>query len=194
MSFLSDLFGTTQITNSAKSGLNQALGNAGALTGAGQGTFAGIAPTLNREATGSAPGYGPQDLAQMINRAGTATAAKSGADAEDARLRAMRTGNTAAINASADVMNRNATTAAGGTLQDILAQNAALKQKQKQSAIGELGRMGTTQLGTGAEWGREVPADVQASLTSQQAPFEDLMKVIDEGQKIAMSGAKAFGG
>jgi hypothetical protein len=185
MSWLSDIFGTTGIQNAAGVNTNMAQSNAGALTGAGQNTFAGITPTLNRWATGAAPGYGPANLSQMITGSTLATGAKTGAQAQDERLRALRTGNAAGINATSDMLNAGGARAAGSTLQDILSQNAMLKNKQQEMALGQLGKMGETQLQTGEGWGRQGAQDINAQLAGKQDTFNDLMGVLNYGAKVA---------
>jgi hypothetical protein len=184
MSWLTDLFGTTASQQNANAASGQALGTSGMMTGQGMSLFGGINPTLQRFATGGAPGFGPTGLSQMLTGANLATAAKSGATAQQDKLNALRSGNPASINATADAANRGGSMAAGSTVQDILSKNAMLKQQQQQDALRQLGSEGSTMLGTGAEWGRQEAPDIKNQFDINQAPFEDLMKLVGAGTSV----------
>jgi hypothetical protein len=188
MSWLTDLFGTTDANRNAKAASSQALGNSGMLTSQGMSTFAGINPTLQREATGAAPGFGPTDLSQMLTGANLSTAARSGAVAQEAKNRALQTGNPAAINATADAANRTGSIAAGTTVQDILSKNAMLKQQQQQEAQKILAGEGSTMLGTGEGWGRQEAGDIKTQADVANMPFENIMKWMQTGEKAASMG------
>jgi hypothetical protein len=187
MSWLTDLFGTTSANQNANAATGQALGNSGMMTGQGMSIFGGINPTLNRMATGSAPGFGPMDLSQMLTGANLSTAARSGATAQEDKLAALKSGNLASINATADAANRGGSIAAGSTVQDILSKNAMLKQQQQQEALKTLSGEGSTLLGTGERWGAQEAPDVKAQLETAQAPFQDIMGVVGAGGNIFKS-------
>jgi hypothetical protein len=105
--------------------------------------------------------------------------------AQQDKLNALRSGNLASINATADAANRGGSMAAGNTVQDILSKNAMLKQQQQQEALRTLSGQGTGLLSTGAEWGRQEAPDVQAQLAVSQAPINDLFKTIQLGMQAA---------
>jgi hypothetical protein len=152
--WLSSVLGTTSpaITNAAFANMNQTRALAGQYGQAAGDISARMMPTLNRWATGGAPGYGPMNLSQMQTRAQLSGGATAGRAAEDARLRAMRSGNFAGVNALTGAGTEGAARGVGSTVQDILAQNAELQSKQQQSAMGELGNL----------YGEDVNAEMRA--------------------------------
>lgn len=109
------------------------------------------APTMFRWAGGQTPGFGAIGLADMQNAAMSSAAAARGAGEETARLRAMRTGNAAALPAEQTAAAAGAARAGGSALQNILAKNAMLKEHQQEvglrGTMGLYGAAGKQQLG-----------------------------------------------
>lgn len=153
----------------------------GAQLGAtGAGILSGILPTLQRSATGNAPGFGAAGLSNMMTQAALATGAETGKSAEDARLRAMRTGNVAGAGAVEAAGAEGATRAYGGGLQDILAQNEKLKEMQRSQALGELGDIYKTDVGEGVRAQSLVPSDINAATQAEKVGW--LQNAIALGQ------------
>jgi len=169
MSWLTSILGNPAAVQSAQGNLNAVMGAEG-LTPAGQGILSGILPTLQRQATGGAPGFGPTGLATMQNQALSGVAAKTGASAEEARLRALRSNNPASLNATGVAIAGEGARAAGGTLQDILAQNEMLKAKQQEAALRQTGEIGTSDINAGLKAMSEAPGALEAMLKAQSAP------------------------
>lgn len=83
------------------------------------------------------PGYGP-DLANMQAIAGEEASSAANNAKQTAALAAARGGNAAGINAAQDAAAQQASLAGGQNQQDILAQNAQLKQQQMEEGAGLL--------------------------------------------------------
>lgn len=128
-----------QQTSAAAAG--GAGGTAGGYGSEAESAFGGAITPLLQRARGEAPGVGAMGLADMLNAATTSGAAARGSADEQARLRAARTGNAAALNSTTSAIGAGTARAAGSTIEDALAQNAMLKEQQTTGALGKLGNL-----------------------------------------------------
>lgn len=141
---------TTDVANQA--GAN-AAGLYGPLTGFGKTMM--TAP----------PGYGP-DLANMQGIAGEEASSAANNARQSAALAAARSGNAAGINAAQDAAAQQAALAGGENQQNILAENAQLKQQQMQEGAGLLqGIYGTNVNAQLSALGQQ-PADINAGVNA----------------------------
>ncbi len=142
-----------------------ASGQAGNYGGAGQAVQANLVPRLEKEAV-TPEGFGPFGVAEMKTAAEQTGAAASGAAKEEARLRAMRTGNAAGVGATTAAAAGEGARATGSMLQGILAKNAELKANQQDAANKELaGIMGQDYQAQGEEAGL-VPRNIEQGLAA----------------------------
>lgn len=163
----------------------QTAGQYGAQAGA-QGAF--LTPKLEQW-TVNPPGYSPTDQATMMTQQQLAGAASSGSQQEQAKLRAMRTGNVAGLGAQEAASAQGGARAAGQGVQSILAQNALLKAKQQQQALRELGNLyGTNVRGQTAAENIE-PEDINAATKAQQSGW--LQNVLNTMNTVANLGKAA---
>ena len=143
-----------------------ASGQAGNYGGAGQGIQANLVPRLETQAT-NPEGFGPFGLADMQTAAEQTAAGATGAAKEEARLRAMRTGNAAGVGATTAAAAGEGARATGSAVQSILAKNAELKANQQDTANKELaGIMGEDYKAQGEEAGL-IPEDINAAIKSK---------------------------
>lgn len=122
-------------------------GTAGTFGSQAGSMFNAVGPTISRWAAGETPGYGSLGLGQMLTSAeATAGAARSAGD-EQARLRAMRTGNMASIAPTEAGIAGETGRGLGLAVQNILAKNAMLKEAQQEKGLG----LGAGLYGTGGK-------------------------------------------
>src|SRR5579862_5782513 len=173
MGFFSSLIGSTNpaLTNASLGNVNNLAAATGTAAGAAGNELSTITPTLNRWATGGAPGLGPQNLAQKQTRAQLASNASSGSSAEEARLRALRTNNLAGLPAAQTAGAEGAARAAGSTTQDILAKNADLQQQQQQMALGKLAGLYGENINAEMKGYQEMPQALSTARSLQQPGF-----------------------
>lgn len=150
--------------NQAEKNAVQTAGNYGSSAGR---TGGFLSSQLGRFAA-NPPGYSAADESGMESRALLGGAAQGAAANERARLGTMRSGNVAGLGAQEAANTEAAARGTGGMLQNILANNATLKQRQQQSALGELGGMYNTDVrGQLAAEGLE-PEDINAGTRANQ--------------------------
>jgi len=146
--------------------------NNAATTAGGLGATAGqvggaLIPGLERQAA-NPPGMTPMDLANQQSQAleaagGTASSLKGGL-----MDKAMRSRNPAGLNATTAAVAQGASRAAGQANQDILSQNAMLKNKQQEQAqTGLEGIYGTDTKGMLDAMGL-IPQDINANVDAQK--------------------------
>lgn len=161
---LADRALTAQAEQAGKTA-QQTAGQYGAAAG---GVQANLVPRLESWAGGAAPGFGPFGLSEMETAAEQTAGSASGSAQEQAKLRAMRTGNAAGVGATQAASAEGAARAGGSALQDILARNAALKAQQMSEANRGLeGVLGEDIRGQTAALGI-VPEDVNAAANAQK--------------------------
>lgn len=166
------------LQRAATGATSQAEQTAGQYGATAQNISGNLTPELQKW-TVNPPGYGAMGLARMETSAMQAAGAKTGAAQEASRLRAMRTGNAAAMPALEAAEAQGGAQAAGSTVEDILARNEMLKSQQRQQAVGELGNMyGASMRGDiGAQ--EIVPHDIGANLAAgQQGWLQDTMGIM----------------
>src|SRR5487761_2105730 len=125
------------LVNQAQNAATTASTTAGRYGAGASDIYSNVVPTLERYTT-TPPGYQPLDLATMKTEAQSGAAATSGKIAQEAKLRAMRTGNAAGVGSEEVAGAEAGARVGGGAVQDILAQNAKLKEMQRQQAFGGL--------------------------------------------------------
>lgn len=149
------------LANQAKSAADTASQTGSRLGASAQQIGSTLIPGLKNDYT-NPPGYSPADLATMkqgsLEAAGGTAGALTGALAN----RSMRMRNPAGLSANTAAVAEGASRGAGSATQDILTQNAQLKERQKQSAQSGLeGLYGTDTSGMLHAMGL-VPQDVEA--------------------------------
>lgn len=170
--------------NQAQKNAVQTAGNYGSSAGR---TGGFLSSQLERFAA-NPPGYSAADESGMESRALLGGAAQGAATNERAKLRTMRSGNVAGLGAQEAANTEAAARGTGGMLQTILANNAALKQRQQQSALGELGGMyGTDVRGQLAAEGLE-PEDINAGTRANQTGW--LQNTLATLDTLAKMGSK----
>lgn len=155
-----------------------------------------LSPAITGFATGemlNPQGYG-SDLPGMIGAQQQVAGAETGNAEQQARLRAARTGNAAGLAAEDVAAAGNATQAQGQAVQDILNQNAALKEAQRQAGAGALqGMYGTdvgAQLGAMGQTADDVNAGVNAGNSGW---FQNTLGLINALKPGGRAGGFSFG-
>jgi hypothetical protein len=174
----------------------QANATAGQLTSAGQGVAGTLVPQLERQSV-NPPGASPADIATMESRAAQAGAGAAGGARGMLALRAMRMRNPAGVGGDIAASTEAASRATGKGLQDILAQNASLKEKQRAQAQEQLGGIYNTDVSGALRAMALEPEDINAEANSEKVgKFQNVMTVLDylSGNAAAASRAEAGGG
>jgi hypothetical protein len=133
----------------------------------GQGLAGNLAPRLEQQAT-NPQGYGASGLATMETANLAGSAATSGAAQQEAKLRAMRTGNAAGLPAEQAAIAGETARASGSGLQDILSKNAMLKEQQRLEANKDLMGLAGQETTAGLDYSKLVPEDINAALNAEQ--------------------------
>jgi len=163
---------------SSSGAMNQAEQTAGKYGSTAQDISGNLTPQLQRW-TVAPPGYGARGVARMETSAMQGAGAKTGAMQEAARLRAMRTGNAAALPALEAAEAQGGARGAGSTVEDILARNEMLKSQQQMGAMKGLeGMYGSSMRGDIGAQGL-VPEDIRANLAAgQQGWLQNTMGIM----------------
>ena len=111
------------------------------------------------------PGYGA-DLTNMQAIAGEEASSAANNARQASALQAARSGNAAGLNAAQDAAVQTATMAGGQEQQDILAQNAQLKQEQQQEGAGLLSGLYGTNVNAQLSALGQQPADINAGVNA----------------------------
>lgn len=146
------------LTNQAQNAVTNAGQSAGTYGSQAGTMFGSVAPTVSQWAAGNTPGYGSLGLAQMLNSNEMAAAAARGSGDERARLLGARTGNAASVAPVESGVAGQTGRTASLAIQNALTQNAQLKAKQQQDALG----LGSSLYGTAGRIG--------LGFAGQQAP------------------------
>lgn len=154
----------TQMATQAGKTATQVGADYGATAGQIQ---SGLIPRLTQQAV-EPPGYGPMGLAQMETVQEAQAAAETGAEAEQARLKGMRTGNVASIGAEQVAGAEGASRSMGGALQRILAQNAMLKTQQQEQANRMLTGLAGQDIQAQEAAMRLVPENIRTAIDAQK--------------------------
>ena len=115
------------------------------------------------------PGYGPSGLATMKTEAEAAGAATTGRAAQDAKLRAMRTGNVAGLGSEETALAEAGARGTGANIQNILSEDARLKETQRQNAFSGLENIYGKNISGQLESASQIPADIDATLKAGQS-------------------------
>jgi hypothetical protein len=171
----------------------QANATAGQLTSAGQGVAGTLVPQLERQSV-NPPGASPADIATMESRAAQAGAGAAGGARGMLALRAMRMRNPAGVGGDIAASTEAASRATGKGLQDILAQNASLKEKQRAQAQEQLGGIYNTDVsGSLKAMGLE-PEDINAGVNAQKVGWlQNAEGIIDTLTNAGKSAASSYG-
>ena len=182
------------LTNDAEQAQKTAVQTAGNYQAAGQGIQQSLVPRLEQQAV-NPTGFGAFGLGEMETGAEQTAAGASGAAAEQARLRANRTGNAASLGSVQAAGAGEAAKAGGSALQSILSRNAQLKATQQQQANQGLeGVLGEDIKGNlGAEG--LVPEDIKAASEAEQFGWlQDVGQGIKDFKTLTSSGGGGGGG
>ncbi len=166
----------------------QTASTTGAQYGAqAQGIFGPLTGFAQNEMT-APPGYGPdlQNMEAIAGQTGTAAAANA---QQNATLQAARSRNAGGLNAAQDAATEIASQGTGQNIQNILAQNANLKQQQQQEGAGTLqGIYGTNvnaQLGAMGQ----VPGDINSQVNAGKSGWlQNLEGVLGTIGTLGMGG------
>ena len=132
--------------NQAIGGATAGLNNANALAGAGAGLYSTLAPSLTAEAAAPS-GYSPSDMSALRTTATQAAGGSQGAAQGEGALMAARTRNNAAFAPAISEATRTTGRNLTNTLTGVQAQDAGLKEKQRESALGGLEGLYSTDVG-----------------------------------------------
>lgn len=161
------LRGDRSLGNQANTAESAAVGTAGSLGSTAAGVGANIIPGLEKQAN-APPGMSPADLANDQAKSQEAAGGEAGALKGTLATRAARMGNAASLNADTAAVSQGASRAQGQATQDILSQNADLKNKQQEQAQQGLeGIYGTDTKGMVSAMGLQ-PEDINAGVNSQK--------------------------
>jgi hypothetical protein len=157
---------------------------AGGLMGEAGGISGSIVPALERFTT-TPPGYSPLAMGTMETKAEETTAATRAKAEQEAKLRAVRTRNPAALGAEGSAIAGETARAGGETLQDILARNEMLKEKQRSEAFGELGGMYKTDVGAAEGFAGQQAKDISTAYdVSQPGWLQSLQGILNAGASL----------
>lgn len=186
--------------NQASQAETAALGTAGTLGTTAGNVGANIIPGLERMAN-NPPGFSPTDLANMEAKSQEAAGGTAGAIKGALAQRAMRMGNPAGLTAGSAAASEGASRAQGQATQDILAENAQLKNKQQEMGYSGLeGIYGTDTKGMLEAMGL-APEDINAEVNADKTGWlQNTMGVLGtlgqlgQGAGSVMQGIKALNG
>lgn len=130
----------------------------------GLGNF--LTPMLQSWSGGNAPGYGPAGVSAMKNAAQSTAGAAANAGNEQGLLTSMRTGNAAGVGSEQVANAANAGQTQTSAVQNILAQNAALKSQEQTGALNMLGSMYGTDVGAQLTSQGQVPGAINAGVNA----------------------------
>ena len=157
----------------------------GELATTGEAIGANIIPGLERD-TRTPPGLSPADLATMQQRALETAGGSAGATRGVLATRAARLRNPAGVTAGMSAATEGASRAGGKAVEDILSENALIKEKQRSQAFGELGGLyGTDISGATKAMGVEAEDINAAAQAEKEGWYQNLIAGVN-----AVSGLK----
>lgn len=132
--------------STATAGANAGLANSNTLSGEGSGLYSTLAPSLEAEAA-APPGYSPSDMSALRTTATQAAGGSQAAAQGEGALAAARTRNNAAFAPAISQATRTAGQGLTNALTGVQSQDANLKNQQRESALGDLSGLYSTDVG-----------------------------------------------
>jgi hypothetical protein len=181
------------LQNTAKGAAGTAGQLGGTLATTGEAIGANIIPGLERDTT-TPPGLSPADLAHMeqtsLETAGGAAGSARGVLA----TRAARLRNPAGVTAGEAAATEGASRSAGKAVQDILSENALIKEKQRAQAYSELGGLyGANISGATKAMGVEAEDINSAANAEKEGWYQNLLAGLQTTGQLGLGSAKAAG-
>ena len=182
-----------QLADTAQGAANTATATAGQYGGAAGGIAGTLVPGLERQFN-APPGMSSADLAMQQTQQQEAAGGTAGGLKGSLALRAARMGNPAGVSADAAAISQGASRAQGQGVQDVMTQNALLKQKQQQDAAQGLAGIYGTDVRAQGESAGQVAPDVKAGVDASQTGWlQNLQGILGTLGTLGMGSAKLAG-